>query len=227
MINTYIINGLNPHEKINESDMSPEYFMIIKKATQKTECNQDYLEFDLVQVNQKLSDIIDNTSNFNKKLSITGVIEIDDNDLLSTKLIGFESGSDNSQVNNPVNTSHYIEVVETQLEKEIEIDFSREYIGQKEEITTLLDEEGQEIEGTKKIEVAPPSVIVNIDKQYENLYRSYSTEYKKDGQDNYIGVKIYFNNLKSKKNYPMVRINIIGEKNPNYQEDINIEEESD
>ena len=194
MINTNIINSLNPHDKINNQDISFPYFIIIESAKEKTECNQDYLELNLIQVNDSITNILNNNDSiFRKKLSITGVLELDENDLYYSKLIGFESENSSPQENNTyTNISHHIEIIETQLNKTINIEFSEKYL-------------------------TMPSIIVNIEKQYESLYRSYSIEYKKNNKEEYIGVNISFNNLKTKNLYPEIKITIIGDENPNYQ----------
>ena len=196
MINTNIITGLKPHNQISLSDISSSYFVAIKDIEQKSECNQDCIEFTLCQIYKPLQDLTNEYDNIDKKLTISGSVESDNNGLYYTKLIGYESRVKNSNDTEEEyeENSHHIEILETKLSKEIDIDFSEQYS-----------------EGI-------PSVIVNIEKKYENLYKEYSTEYKKDENDNYTGVVISFKNLKTKKNYPFIKITIIGDSNSNAEE---------
>ena len=77
-------------------------------------------------------------------------------------------------------------MLRTYLQKEIEIYFENEY-----------DEK--------------PGILVNIEKKFESLYRTYSLEYF-SANNKYTGVKITFNSLKFKTVYPAINIIIIGDK---------------
>ena len=121
-------------------------------------------------------------------------LDIDENNLISGKLNGFIYNQKEYEEDFPENTSDYqIEMIRTYLQKEITISFENEY------------EE-------------KPGIIVNIDKKYESLYRTFSLEYLKTN-DVFKGVKITFNSLKFKTVYPAINIIIIGDKDLN-KEDI-------
>ena len=216
MINEYLIKGLKAHKNLGGGDASPSYFVVIKDVSQKNECNKDSLEFSLMEVHEDIDSFFENSSVTNKSFTITTNMVLDENDLYSSKLIGFEGRESASNTNtNPINTSHRIEVIETTLEKTIDIEFSKPYKSKKIE-TRQIENEGNITEENIEISLLP-SIIVNIEKEYESLYRKYSTEYKQNEEGDYIGVKITFQNLKTKMKYPTIKITIIGEDNPSYQ----------
>ena len=197
MINSNILQGLKPHEKINESDFSPTYFVAIKDIEQTTECNEETIKFRLCQINESLSSIETEYNSIDKVLSISGILDIDDDGLISTRLIGYEVPKRTKLVEEGFGeNSNYIEVIQTPLAKKIDIDFNYTYTG-------------------------IPSVIINIDKQHESLYRTYSCEYKiktNENETEYDGVVIYFNSLKTKNSYPDIKITIIGDAIPEIDE---------
>lgn len=204
MINENIIRGLKPHTKINQADVSPNYCMIIEDVEQKEECNQDIVEFTLCQVNKSLQDILNNNIYSRKTLKIIANMDLNDDDFISTKLVGYEGVPEEDLEETPQYTnSHLMEVIDVILKKEIDLRFSRVY---KKEVTG--DNTDLEVNLNKPV---LPAVIINIDKKYEKLYTSYSLEYETDGNGDYIGVKITFNGLKSKSSYPNIKIVIIGE----------------
>jgi len=82
-------------------------------------------------------------------------------------------------------SQRYIETVSFTLAAKIDIDFIQTY---------------------KNI----PSVILTIDK-IDKIYSSYNLEFKKDENNNFIGVIITFNNLKRQKEYNDVNALIIGD----------------
>ena len=183
MINKNLLDALKPHN-------NPTYFTVIKDVEQSTECNQDTVELTLHQIHNKdLSEIENETNQITEKsLTISSNLDVDDSGLYRTKLIGYESYSKVKRVKPQLEgiTSHKIEVIQAYLSKEIEIEFNDSYID-------------------------IPSVIVNIDSEYEMLYRSYSTEFILNDENKYIGVKIIFNNLKTRREYPYIKITIIGD----------------
>ena len=70
MINQNILNELSAHY---EDNITPVYFLAIQEITPKNECNQDYLEFNLVQINQDISDFIDESTVI-KKFTLTSIL---------------------------------------------------------------------------------------------------------------------------------------------------------
>ena len=195
MISSNIINELKAHDSLDENDISPNYFFAIKDIEQDNTCNQDNIEFTLYRINKNLNEVIENSLVYKKKLIISGRTEITDDNLIYTKLIGYESNIENNKVEeSSIKNSPNIEIIETKLNKELDIDFTELYQGKY---------ENDELKCT--------SVIINIEKEYESLYKSYSTKFKRDENKNIYGVKIFFNGLKIKKGYPMVRITIIGD----------------
>ena len=123
-----------------------------------------------------------------REVTITSDVILDDNGLIETKFNGIitkkDSPTNTQQLENP--SSHYVEMIKTSLRKEINITFERSY-------------------------VEMPAITVNIDKENETLYRDFSTKYIKDSSNNYVGVTITFNYLKSKRIYPTINILIIGD----------------
>lgn len=98
-------------------------------------------------------------------------------------------------------SSHKIELLQTTLSKKIDIEFNEAY-----------DSE--------------PAIVVTINKKYETLYRSYSTDFIKNDGGKYIGVTIIFNSLKTKQTYPDIKITIIGDIKETITEEESAEEES-
>lgn len=179
MINSNLIEEFKP-----KSGNGINYFFIISEIEQPDSiCNQDSIVFTLNKINLPLSYINPKDNTLTKKFTITSNVNLDKNGNYFSKLIGY-TNTINEKPPEKEEIFREIEIVQTKLQKEIEIDFVNVY---------------------SQI----PSVIINIDKEYESLYRTYSTEYKKD-RDKYIGVKIIFNNLKTKTKYPDININIIG-----------------
>lgn len=192
MINKNILNELKPHYKTDSSDISPNYFIAIGNVKQENEgCYDEKITFELYQINKPLSEVLTSDEYLKKDLTITNVIEVED-DKVYPKFVGFEKNEmiSKNNISTPKTIyphSHFIEVIETTLSKTIEIDFNHIYKEQ-------------------------PSVFINIDKDYASLYRKYSLNYKKNKNNNYYGVKIFFESLKTKVSYPTVKITIIGDK---------------
>lgn len=172
-------------------------------------CGQEVLSISTKKILTPFECIIKNYDTSNKTLEVEGQLELNDNKEYYTNLIGFISNEEYNEIDESTLTedqvlnntyrspsSHSIEEIKTPLSKEIEINFSKEYNKQ-------------------------PHVVITIDKQYEDLYRSYSTEFIKNNLDTeYIGVKITFNNLKSKNSYPEIGICIIGDPIESYYDGI-------
>ena len=116
-------------------------------------------------------------------------LDIDTDNLITSKLNGYIYNKVSSDIEEEQENEHQIEILRTYLQKELIINFENEY---KER----------------------PFVIVNIDKKFESLYRTYSLEYlSSDNNLSYYGVKITFNSLKLKTVYPGINIIIIGDRN--------------
>ena len=220
MLSRNLCEGLKPKEE-------PNYFVAIYDITQGNDCNQDTINFTFHQINKNLFEVEEDSIVTEKTLTISSNLETDDLGLYKTKLIGYElkkgekfvdctkciycienedhtkscnQGRTNFSLTKKIKcsiyspiiksiSSHYIEMIQIPLSKKIELDFTQPY-------TDI------------------PSVIVNIDKEYELLYRSYSCEYIKNSDDKYVGVSIIFNNLKTRNNYPDIKITIIGDSKP-------------
>lgn len=199
MISNKIIGGLKPHYKNNINDTSTEYFMVIKDIEDRSTspnniCKEGIITFTLIQVDDNLNKYIDADST-TKELTIKGLLNSDQDNIYSVDLLGYERTVQTKiDAQETFPGTHYIEMIETPLNKEILINFNYSY---------------------SKI----PSVIINIDEKYEGLYKSYSTDYITETGDEYnlnentqfIGVKITFNNLKVRKSYPLIKITIIGD----------------
>lgn len=199
MISNKIIGGLKPHFKNNINDTSTEYFMIIKDIEDRSinsdnGCKEGVIALTLVQADYNINNFIDADST-TKELIIKGRLDSDEDNIYSVDLIGYERVIKNKFEEQPTFPgTHYIEMIETSLNKEITINFNYSYIN-------------------------TPSVIINIDGKYEGLYKSYTTDYIMETADEYnpnqdtkfVGVKITFNNLKVRKSYPLIKITIIGD----------------
>ena len=184
MINQNILSMFKSHEK------NPPFSILITDIEQEQECNQENIKFTVHQINKPISVLEENANVTSRKLNIKSELDIDDENLYKTKLVGYLS---DEQKVSPISPTpdlfdYSIEMIDIKLEKEVKIEFNKEY---------------------KKL----PRVIVNIDKQYESLYKKISTEYltKEESDTIYTGVIISFDNLKTKKQYPLINITIIGE----------------
>lgn len=216
MINENILEGLKPHY---EGSYSPSYFVAIKDIKKpETVCGQESVEFTLCQVNKPLfgyhkkngnkdvyiPGIVDDCISYEKKFVITGIVQMDDDESYSTKLIGYEGAqsiiTDNRE-EKEIYESHHIEVVEVKLSDKISIKFEDSY-------------------------ERKPFVLVDLEKEdKDDLYKDYDLKFeeevvKKDDSNVilYSGVNITFNNLKKRKEYPWIRINILEKKEDNTSE---------
>ena len=171
--------------KSHQSD--PSFGILITDIEQKEECNQESIIFTVYQVNKSIEEIA--TGNvYEKKLHIISELNLDNDNLYKTKLIGYLSGEKLVQTIESPNEilSHDIEVLDTKLQKEIEIEFNKNY-------------------------KETPKIIVNTDTNTKKLYKDYSTDFIKNVDDLFC-FKIKFKNLKTRKSYPNIGIIIIGDK---------------
>lgn len=178
MINKNILNEFKSHT-------DPNFSIIITDIETNTECNEESITFTVYQINKSVEQLKENAEVTSKKLHIISTLDIDENDLFYSKLKGYISDNATIQESQSGVSSHYIEAIDTILDKEIDIKFTNQYENE-------------------------PKVIVNINKKYEALYRSLSTTYKKEN-DKYTGVTLKFNNLKTRSNYPQISVLIIGD----------------
>lgn len=170
---------------------NPAYCVLITGYQTTEDCNQEKLIIKLHQINKSLNQI-ENLSGVNileKELIIQSDMDYDDiNQAFKSTLTGFTNFKGNlSKPNAVINdyANHHIEVIETELKSEIEIHFNRPY-------TTM------------------PSIIPTIDVKYQSYYKTYDIEFIEE-DSKYTGVKIFFNKLKRKNNYPLINIAIIGD----------------
>lgn len=177
----------------------PIFSILIKDIKQDKDCGEDSLQITVLQVDKSLNEIINNSENVVKRtLDIKGQLELDDQDLYRTKLIGYVSGENVvkkiDESNSPYNKT--IEVLETNLEKEISIEFNKEYKKQ-------------------------PFIFINID-NYKNFYKKEAFSFdkytksevingKEVEQEYFTGVTITFEGLKRKQTYPVIGVVIIGD----------------
>lgn len=211
MINENILSSIKSHK-----ERDPSYVVMIEDIQQKRECNQDSLVFLLHQIDlnkmkmmlndrvtlqddeESINDFIDKIFSGAKLTSrnfhVMSDLSSDEDGLSYAQLIGYLSDERRRNVSdyyydttNELTLTHNIEILETKLNKIIEIEFNQSYKNK-------------------------PKIIVNIDEEYESLYRSISMDFDswKSGND-YEGVTLTFNSLKMKNSYPSVSIIIIGD----------------
>ena len=217
MINENIIKELKPH---SDAICSPPYCFIITDVNLEESCGQESIKFTLCQINKPLRTYTCTEKNgqtktipgilneevvyYTKDLTLTGIVEMDDSGNYFTKLIGYE-GNRSELVDNreeqEIYESHHIEVVEAKLSNKISIKFEDSY--EKE-----------------------PYILVDLEKESKNLYKDYDLEYEKEiiRENNkeipmYSGVKITFNNLKKRKEYPWIKINILENEKENEEDE--------
>lgn len=187
MIDSKILNLLKSR------NLNPGYSILITDYENTEDCNQEKLIIKLHQVNKTLSEIEDvpGARVLEKELIIESNMDYDvDNQAIRTRLIGY---SNYNGVIQPTEESeddimsNYVEMVDTILQDEINIEFNRPYVNM-------------------------PAIIPTIDKKYKSYYKNYDTEFIIDEETNqYTGVTITFNKLKRKKIYPTINLTIIGD----------------
>ena len=187
------LNGIK--KVLKEHNIDPlemeEYFDSLPSEDKQTIENYlkaitDYL------VNEKEFKVID------KELTVFSNVILDDNDLYYGQLNGYISKEKINELESnksKTESSHYIEVVDTVLQKTIDITFNRAY---------------------KQL----PKIYITIDEKFEYLYRNYSISPVNNEEGEYIGVQITFNNLKNTNTYPPIGVVIIGdEKTEEYDDE--------
>lgn len=184
-----INNAENYLQALQEKDYN-EIEENLKKIIQSMETIKDF----------STEKILKNLKTIDRQLTIYSNININNDNLYIGELNGYISKENvsNSDINSNTESSHWIEIVDTVLQKTIDITFNRRY----ENI---------------------PKVIITIDESDEKLYRNYSTSFVKDNDCLYTGVQITFNNLKNKNSYPKLGVTIIGdEKTEKYDDEGNL-----
>lgn len=187
MIDSKILNLLKSR------NMNPGYSILITDYENTEDCNQEKLIIKLHQVNKTLSEIEDvpGARVLEKELIIESNMDYDvDNQAIRTRLIGYSNYNGAIQPTEESEDdimSNYVEMVDTILQDEINIEFNRPYVNM-------------------------PAIIPTIDKKYKSYYKNYDTEFIIDEETNqYTGVTITFNKLKRKKIYPTINLTIIGD----------------
>lgn len=187
MIDSKILNLLKSRNQ------NPGYSVLITDYENTEDCNQEKLIIKLHQVNKTLSEIEDvpGARVLEKELIIESNMDYDvDNQAIRTRLIGYSNYNGAIQPTEESEDdimSNYVEMVDTILQDEINIEFNRPYVNM-------------------------PAIIPTIDKKYKSYYKSYDTEFIIDEETNqYTGVTITFNKLKRKKIYPTINLTIIGD----------------
>lgn len=187
MIDSKILNLLKSRNQ------NPGYSILITDYENTEDCNQEKLIIKLHQVNKTLSEIEDvpGARVLEKELIIESNMDYDvDNQAIRTRLIGYSNYNGAIQPTEESEDdimSNYVEMVDTILQDEINIEFNRPYVNM-------------------------PAIIPTIDKKYKSYYKNYDTEFIIDEETNqYTGVTITFNKLKRKKIYPTINLTIIGD----------------
>lgn len=187
MIDSKILNHLKSRNQ------NPGYSILITDYENTEDCNQEKIIIKLHQVNKTLSEIEDvpGARVLEKELIIESNMDYDvDNQAIRTRLIGYSNYNGAIQPTEESEDdimSNYVEMVDTILQDEINIEFNRPYVNM-------------------------PAIIPTIDKKYKSYYKSYDTEFIIDEETNqYTGVTITFNKLKRKKIYPTINLTIIGD----------------
>ena len=187
MIDSKILNLLKSRNE------NPGYCILITDYENTEDCNQEKLVIKLHQVNKTLSEIEDvpGARVLEKELIIESNMDYDvDNQAIRTRLIGYSNYNGAitpTEESEDDIMSNYVEMVDTILQDEINIEFNRPYVNM-------------------------PAIIPTIDKKYKSYYKNYDTEFIIDEETNqYTGVTITFNKLKRKKIYPTINFTIIGD----------------
>lgn len=187
MIDSKILNHLKSRNQ------NPGYSILITDYENTEDCNQEKIIIKLHQVNKTLSEIEDvpGARVLEKELIIESNMDYDvDNQAIRTRLIGYSNYNGAIQPTEESEDdimSNYVEMVDTILQDEINIEFNRPYVNM-------------------------PAIIPTIDKKYKSYYKNYDTEFIIDEETNqYTGVTITFNKLKRKKIYPTINLTIIGD----------------
>ena len=204
MINERILNEFREH------NTDPRYIVLITDMQNgEPICNEESLIISTKQIYTSLEEYLQNPDDtiyktIKRDLTIYSNIGLNDNNLYIGELNGYISKENVKELQRTSSTesSHWIEIVDTVLQKTIDITFNRAYKQQ-------------------------PKIYITIDEKFEYLYRNYTISPIDNGEEGdlkeYLGVKITFNNLKNTNTYPPVGVVIIGdEKTEEYDDEGNI-----
>jgi len=201
MIDERILNEFREH------DTDPHYIVLITDMKNgEPVCNEESVIISTKQIFLSLEEYLQNPDDTTYKtverdLTLYSNIGLDDNDLYVGELNGYISKENVKYAVPTSNTQspRWIEVVDTTLQKVVDITYNQKYKKQ-------------------------PKIFVNIDNEYEKLYRHISYNPIQNEKEEYIGTQVIFNNLKTKDSYPKIGIVIIGdEKTEKYDEEGNKE----
>ena len=201
MIDERILNEFREH------NTDPHYIVLITDMKNgEPVCNEESVIISTKQIFLSLEEYLQNPDDTTYKtverdLTLYSNISLDDNDLYVGELNGYISKENVKYAVPTSNTQspRWIEVVDTTLQKVVDITYNQKYKEQ-------------------------PKIFVNIDNEYEKLYRHISYNPIQNEKGEYIGTQVIFNNLKTKDSYPKIGIVIIGdEKTEKYDEEGNKE----
>lgn len=201
MIDERILNEFREH------NTDPHYIVLITDMKNgEPVCNEESVIISTKQIFLSLEEYLQNPDDTTYKtverdLTLYSNIGLDDNDLYVGELNGYISKENVTYAVPTSNTQspRWIEVVDTTLQKVVDITYNQKYKEQ-------------------------PKIFVNIDNEYEKLYRHISYNPIQNEKGEYIGTQVIFNNLKTKDSYPKIGIVIIGdEKTEKYDEEGNKE----
>lgn len=201
MIDERILNEFREH------NTDPHYIVLITDMKNgEPVCNEESVIISTKQIFLSLEEYLQNPDDTTYKtverdLTLYSNINLDDNDLYVGELNGYISKENVKYAVPTSNTQspRWIEVVDTTLQKVVDITYNQKYKEQ-------------------------PKIFVNIDNEYEKLYRHISYNPIQNEKGEYIGTQVIFNNLKTKDSYPKIGIVIIGdEKTEKYDEEGNKE----
>ena len=201
MIDERILNEFREH------DTDPHYIVLITDMKNgEPVCNEESVIISTKQIFLSLEEYLQNPDDTTYKtverdLTLYSNISLDDNDLYVGELNGYISKENVKYAVPTSNTQspRWIEIVDTTLQKVVDITYNQKYKEQ-------------------------PKIFVNIDNEYEKLYRHISYNPIQNEKEEYIGTQVIFNNLKTKDSYPKIGIVIIGdEKTEKYDEEGNKE----
>lgn len=175
-----------------------EYVILITDMKNSSKsCDQESLIIETEELRIPKENIEKLRDTYNKKtreLEIISGINVNSDGMYYGKLMAFINNTDEEDYETNELLSHDISIVKATLANEINIEFENSF-----------EEE--------------PIIHITIDKQYESLYRDWSTEFIKDENKKISGVKLVFKSLKTRQAYPNIGVIIIGEKNEDYYDE--------
>ena len=176
-------------KSLTSRNESPGYTLLITGYETGNDCNSEYIKIKMHQINQGINIIENGFDPINKELIIKSALDFDEKDkLFKSKLIGssnIKTGKTMLDEGESIN-SHYIEGIVTTLSDEVEVEFNKTY----ENI---------------------PNIYITMDKKTKALFKNYEFDFGEEIENGYTGVKIIFNELRNREQYPDINILIIGD----------------